>query len=92
MVSTPRDSTDDVLSLHVSGVDLDGIRERARLEAARIWGVPSSLVTVQLQNVRVASRDPFPTDLDTHSAIDSLAAFARCHRKKDPNMPAHDTL
>jgi hypothetical protein len=83
MTKKPQDSTDDVFAMHVKAVDIDSMREQARLEAARIWGVPSSRVKVQLSSIHVATRDPFPTDLSTYAAVDMLGSHARCIRVKE---------
>lgn len=92
MTQKPKDSIDDVLSFSVEGIDLDTMREQARMEAARVWTVPTSRVKVHLQNVHIASRDPFPTDLSTYAAVNTLGAHARCTRQEDSEMPDHDRL
>jgi hypothetical protein len=89
---SPQDSIDDVMGFAVIGIDLDAMKESARLQAARVWGVRAALITVQLQNVGIHSYDPFCTDLNTYAAVDKLRAYAKCVRIKDPNMPEHDTL
>jgi hypothetical protein len=87
-----QDSTDDIFSFSVQGIDLDSMRERARIEAARFWNVSSRRVKVHLSNIHVAMRDPFPTDLNTFAAVDALGAFAKCILEKDPDMPSHEDL
>lgn len=86
------DKTSDSLSLTVQGISVDHIREHARLEAAKIFNVPTNRVKVQLHGLHVASRDRFPTDLSTYARPDKLGASVLCVLVPDDQMPEHDQL
>jgi hypothetical protein len=88
----PRDSSAHVISLNPVGLTIEHLLESARMEAARIFNVSTKRIAVQIDSVHVASRDPFPTDLSTHAAVDQLTGHARCILKPDPDMPLHDII
>lgn len=86
------DQTSTSITLSVVGITVEHMREHARLEAAGIFNVPSTRVKVQLGNVHVASRDPFPTDLSTYARVDMLGSSALCILVDDDQMPAYERL
>lgn len=86
------DKTADSLSLTVHGISVDHLREHARLEAAKIFNVPTNRVKVELYNIHVATRDRFPTDLSTYARPDELGATVLCLLVPDDQMPQYDQL
>lgn len=86
------DETSTSISLSVAGITVEHMREHARLEAAKIFNVPSNRIKVHLRNIHVASRDPFPTDLSTYARPDMLGAGALCILVPDDQMPVYEQL
>lgn len=86
------DKTPDSLSFNVRGVSIDHMREHARLEAAKIFQIPTSRIKVHLSSISIASRDRFPTDLSTYARPDILESHALCTKVPDDQMPEHDQL